>query len=66
MIFIKEKCTGCIHHATCKYSELYNKYCDRISDYINDLEDQSDEICNIDITCKYYSKIVPNARGELK
>ena len=66
MIFVKDKCTICAHQAICKYSELYNKYCDRVSECINDLEDQDDEICNIDILCKHYSKIVSTVKGGLR
>lgn len=62
MIFVKDKCTICTHKDICKYRELYNKCCDRISECINDLKDQGDEICNIDILCKHY--IFSKMKGE--
>ena len=64
MVDFKEKCTGCAHHAMCKYSDLYNKQYKHIADYIHDLEeDQSDQVCNVEITCKYYMAIKPAVRS---
>lgn len=66
MVDVKEKCTECIHHATCKYCEFYEKYCKKITDYIHDLEDQSDQICNVKITCRHYTEIKPVVRSNFE
>ena len=65
MVDVKKKCTGCAHHVMCMYSDLYNMYCECISDYTHNLGDQSNQVCNVEITCKYYmtNKTVKNDLG---
>lgn len=53
MIELKEKCTECSHHATCKYSEIYNDNYDKISNYVES-DEQFGDICTIEVTCKYF------------
>lgn len=55
MINLKEECTKCAHHKTCKYSELYNKFYVEITNRANDLEHQYEyDEYNIDFTCQHY------------
>lgn len=64
MIDLKEKCTDCIHQPTCKYCDFYKSYFEDISECVKKFE--HDKLVTVEITCEYYTKIVPNARGGLK
>ena len=57
MIDFKEKCTACSHHAICKYSDVYNSNYDKISKYINDLDEQFGDVCVVDVACKYFDSL---------
>ncbi len=59
MINIKNKCTECEHHATCKYSEDYILFKGRMSDLANKLDGEiiAEGVAQIELTCKYYKPI---------
>lgn len=68
MINIKNKCTECEHHATCKYSEDYIKFGNRLSDDVNDLmafeyEVIAEGITQLELTCKYFKPIASTPRS---
>lgn len=52
MVDVREKCTGCIHHATCKYCTAYEN---SIKDLTEDFTDKSPVV--VTVSCKHFSTI---------
>ena len=58
MVNLKEDCKNCIHHKTCKYSELYNKFYEKIAERANYLGEQYEyDGYTIDFTCQHYTTL---------
>lgn len=57
MVDVREKCTGCIHHATCKYCAVYEN---SIKDLTEDYADESPVV--VAVTCKHFSSISVSPR----
>ena len=65
MIDVKEKCTTCDHHTTCKYSGDYIEFSDRISNLSNKLDGEiiAEGVAQIEIKCKYFRPITSTPRS---
>ena len=57
MIDIKDACNKCTHHATCKYSEKYNAFIEKLESTISELDTNRFFIPTVIIDCKYFSPI---------
>ena len=53
MVDVNEKCTGCVHHVTCKYAHEYEEQCSRLQQSYDE-----DTPIVMDISCKYFSAII--------
>ena len=59
MIDVKEKCSQCTHHATCKFSEEYEKFNATLIDKISEWDGEYYTfIPTIEISCKYFAPIL--------
>ena len=60
MINIKERCTGCDRLDTCKYSEGYTEFGDRMHNLATKLDGEiiAEGVAQFEMKCKYFKPIV--------
>ena len=65
MIDIREHCRQCTHHATCKFSEEYEKFNEMLTAKVSEWDGEYYTfIPKIVISCQYFSKIPVLARRD--
>lgn len=60
MINVKERCTECDRLDTCKYSEDYTAFGDRMHNLANKLDGEiiAEGVAQFEMKCKYFKPIV--------
>lgn len=56
-IDVKEKCSQCIHHATCKFSGEYEKFNETLKDELHKWGSEFEFIPTLEVSCRYFLKI---------